>query len=290
MTKKPLPAPRSTSDSRALWQRATELDQAARSSQGPASSQGDEASGLPVPELLEVAREVGISRDSVLLSVAEERLPDGGELRPKGTSPLWHQVLVETLEAVEVPVHLPVEPAEALRLLDETLARPEYRMLPEDRIRVEQSGETVSVFRAGEAQGFFGSSSFHGAMQVADGRVLLASIVGDGRGGSRIRIRMPTYERGMNLALSAGAGGLGGAGGASAGAALGEAAVVGLLGGAVGLLPLAAVVVPAVLGGYAGVGLGVLAFRRLQKWGYRKGNEALQRLARSLEMEARPEG
>jgi hypothetical protein len=48
---------------------------------------------------------------------------------------------------------------------------------------------------------------------------------------------MPASERGMNLALSAGAGGLGGVGGASAGAALGEAAVAGLRGGAVGLPP-----------------------------------------------------
>ncbi|TVR61034.1 MAG: hypothetical protein EA422_13110 [Gemmatimonadales bacterium] len=290
MTRKSLPVPRSLSDSPALWKRATELDQATRSSGEPDSFQGGDASGLPVPELLAVAREVGISPDSVLLSVVEERLPDGGALRPPGTSPLWHQVLVETWDAVEVPVHLAVDPGEALRLLDEILARPEYRMVPEDRIRVEESGETASVFRAGEAQGFFRSSSFHGAMHVADGRVLLASIVGEGCGGSRVRIRMPTYERGMNLALSAGAGGLGGAGCANAGAALGEAAVAGLLGGGVGLLPLAAVVVPAVLGGYAGVGFGVLAFRRLQKWGYRKGEEALKRLARLLEMEARREG
>ncbi len=287
MTKKPRPVARSTGDSRALWKRATELDQGVPARGRPGSPLGVESPGLPVPELLEVAREVGISSDSVLLSVAEERLPDGGELRPPGTSPLWHQVLVETLDAVEVPVLLPVDPAEALRLLDGTLARSEYRMVPEDRIQVEGSGETVSVFRAGEAVGFFGSSSFHGAMQVADGRVLLASIVADEGGGSRLRLRMPAYERGMNLALSAGAGGLGGAGGASAGAALGEAAVAGILGGAAGLLPLATVIVPAVLGGYVGVGLGVLAFRRLQKWGYQKGEEALKRLARLLEMEAR---
>jgi hypothetical protein len=47
--------------------------------------------------------EVGISPDSVLLGVAEERLPDGGELRPQGTSPLWHQVLVEAVEVAVPP-------------------------------------------------------------------------------------------------------------------------------------------------------------------------------------------
>lgn len=287
MTNDQGPTSSSAPVSRKLWQRASELDQELSEPKDSPAPSAAETDQLPVPELLEVAREVGISADSVLLSVAEGRLVDGGELRPGRKSPLWHQVLVETVDALEASLHLPQDPSAAARLLREVLARPEYRMELEDRIEVEASGESVSVFRAGEAVGSFGGSSFHATMLLADGRVLLASVAAVEGGGSRLRLRMPAYERGMNLALSTGAGGLGGLGGLSAGAALGEAVVAAAVGGATGLLPLAGVVVPAVLGAYVGAGAGILAFRRLQKWGFSKGQTALNRLARVLDMEAR---
>jgi hypothetical protein len=283
--------PVSAPDHRTVWQRATELDRQAR---GPhpeeaRSPSPEEGRDLSVPELLDVAREVGISPDSVLITLAQDRLADGGDLRPRETTPLWHLALVETVDALEVSLRLAQEPGSVLSLLDRVLGRPTYRMELEDRIQVDPSEASVSVFRASESGGFFGGSSLHGAMEVADGRVLIVSVVAEPGGGSRLRIRMPAYERGTNLVLSAGAGGLAGVGGTSAGAALGEMAVGALLGGATGLLPIAAVVGPAVLGAYMGVGLGILGFRRLQKWGFRRGQIALNRLARVLEMEARDE-
>jgi hypothetical protein len=278
------------SDTRALWNRATELDRQAASSEARPVPAHEATPPLPLRELLGVAGEVGISPDSVLISVAESRLADGGELRPRAASPLWHLVLVETLDALEVSVELPMAPDAAVELLDRVLERPEYQMALEDRLEDDPSGASVSVFRIGGSGGAFQGSAFHGALELADGRVLIAAVVAEPEGGSRVRIRMPLYDRGTNLVLSAGTAGLAGAGGVSSGAALGEAVVGAVLVGATGLLPLAAVVVPAVLGAYVGAGLGILGFRKLQKWGFGKGRAALNRLARTLELEGRREG
>ena len=61
-----------------------------------------------------------------------------------------------------------------------------------------------------------------------------------------------------------------GASGAGLGTALGEAVLV----------------TPAVVGAYLRVGAGILGFRKLQRWGFGKGQTALAPLARALELEA----
>jgi len=286
----PGPVPRLPSDTRALWNRATELDREAATLEGRSLPSRTATHTLPFKELLGVAREVGISPDSVLIGVAETRLADVTELRPRAASPLWHQVLVETLDALEVSVRLPRAPDAAVELLDRVLQRPEYQMVLEDRLGDDPSEASVSVYRMGESDDDTQESWFHGGLGLADGRVLIAAVVAEPGGGSRVRIRMPLYERGTNLALSAGSGGLAGAGGVSAGVAAGEVVAGALMVGASGLLPLAAVVVPAVAGAYLGAGAGILGFRRLQKWGFGKGKTALNRLARTLEMEGGQDG
>jgi len=284
------PLPQLPSDSRALWNRATELDREAASSERSLVPSHGPAAPLPLHELLSVAREVGISPDSVLIGVAESRLTDGRELRPRASSPLWHLLLVEARDALEVSVLLPSPPGAAVELLDRVLERPEFQMVLEDRLGDDLSEGSVSVFRIGGSDDEFEGSSFHDALELADGRVLIVAVVAEPGAGSRVRIRMPLYDRGTNLVLSAGSAGLTGAGGVSAGAALGEAVAGALLVGASGLLPVAAVVAPAVLGAYVGAGAGILGFRKLQKWGFGKGRSALNRLARTLEMEARSVG
>ncbi len=236
------PSPLPPSDPRSLWERAAELDrQRASAGEGGLRSPAN-ARELSVAELLEVGREVGISPDSVLLSVAEGRLPDGNELRPRRESPLWHRLLVEIRDALEVPLHLAVPPGVALQLLDEVMERQEYRMTLEDRIGTDADEAWVSVFRNAGGDGLFQGSDFHGTLHLTDGRVLVVAVLPDADGGSRVRIRMPLYERGVNLTFSGASGGLAGA--------------------------------------------GVLAFRKLQRWGFGKGRTALARLGRALEMEA----
>lgn len=159
-------------------------------------------------------------------------------------------------------------------------------MALEDRIEQESGEASVSVFRNVGSDGLFDQAPFHGALHLSDGRVLVVAVVSEPDGGSRVRVRMPLYERGVNLTISGGAGIGGGAAGAALGAAAGEAVAGVVLVGATGLLPLAAVVVPAVLGAYVGVGAGVLGFRRLQSWGFGKGHTALSQLARVLETAA----
>lgn len=274
-------------NTRALWKRAAELDRDAAPAEGRSVPHPEPEAPLALPELLGVAQEVGISPESVLIGVAETRLADAGELRPRAASPLWHLILVETLDALEVSVRLPMAPDDAVRLLDRVLDRPEYQMSLEDRLGDDLAEASVSVFRKGASDDGAQGSSFHDALELADGRVLIAAVVAEPGAGSRVRIRAPLYDRGTNLALSAGTAGLAGAGGISSGAALGEAVAGALLVGTAGLLPLAAVVVPAVLGAYVGAGAGIVAFRRLQKWGFGKGRTALNRLARTLELEGR---
>lgn len=280
-----LPSPLPPSDSRALWERAAELDRERAIGEEGAPSPGG-ARELSVEELMEVAAEVGIGPDSVLVSVAEERLPDGSELRPRKESPLWHRVLVEIRDALEVSVRLAVPPGAALQLLDGVMGRREYRMSLEDRIGNDPDRASVSVYRNMGGDGLFEGSDFHGTLHLTDGRVLIVAVLPDPEGGSRVRIRMPLYERGVNLAISGVSGGVVGSAGASAGTALGEAVVGALLAGATGIGPLALVVTPAVVGAYLGVGVGILGFRKLQKWGFGKGQTALNRLARVLELEA----
>jgi hypothetical protein len=276
----------SAPDPRSLWERAAELDRerAPPEEGGPLLSA--DARELSVAEMVEVGREVGISPDSVLLSVAEGRLPDGNELKPRRESPLWHRILIEVRDAVEVPLRLAVPPDVALQLLDEVMERQEYRMSLEDRMISEEDEASVSVFRNMAEEGVLPGSEFHGTLHLTDGRVLVIAVLPDPEGGSRIRIRMPLYERGVNLTISGVSGGVTGAGGASLGTALGEAMVGAVLGGATGILPLAMVVAPAVVGAYMGVGAGILGFRKLQRWGFGKGQSALVRLARALELEA----
>jgi hypothetical protein len=277
--------PRMPSDTRAIWERATELDRARTAPHDGEAFLPAEPSAPSLPELLEVAREVGISIDSVLLSVAEGRLSDAEDLRPRRESPLWHRFLIEVRDALEVSLHLPLTPSDALEVVDAAMARPDYRMALEDRVGGEGDAPSVSVFR--NPGGTLESSSFRDTLHLCDGRVVVVAIVSDPGGGSMLRLRMPLYERGMNLSLGGGAGVLGGAVGVSAGAAAGEAVVSALTAGAAGLLPLALVVAPAVLGAYGGFGLGVAGFRRLQRWGFGKGQTALNGLARVLELEAR---
>lgn len=284
---KHLPARRPASDNRYLWRRAAEMDLEAERNGGTGTPNPLAPSQhLSTAELLEVGREAGISPDSVLLSVAESRLADADELRPRGESPLWHRLLTEVRDALEVSVTLPLPPADAVQVVDEVMARREFRLSLEDRVGEGPDGETVSIYRNAGGEGALSGSGFHGALMLSDGRVLLVAVLPAEEGGSRVRIRMPLYERTTNLALSGVSAGTAGAGGLAGGAALGEALVGAILAGSTGILPLALVVTPAVAGAYLGAGAGVLAFRKLQGWGFGKGRVALNRLARVLEVAA----
>ncbi|CAN5675591.1 hypothetical protein BH23GEM11_BH23GEM11_07010 [soil metagenome] len=264
----------------------------ARSLGGPGPEQTlPTSAALSVPELLEVGREVGIAPESVLLGLAESRLPDAPEVRPRRSAPAWQRILIDFRDALEVSVVLPLPPAEAREVVDSVLTGREFRMHLEDRIGDGPRGEEVRVYRtASHEGGFGGSNAFHSSLALSDARVLLVSVVGGSEGGqasgtSRLRMRMPLFERGTNLAISGSAAGVVGASGAAGGVALGEAAAGILLATATGgLLPLAIVAVPAAAGALLGMGGGILGFRRIQGWGFGKGEAALRRVARALHL------
>lgn len=240
---------------------------------------------LTVGQALDVGHEVGIAPDSILLGMAEERLPDAGDRRLREDSPLWQRALVEIRDALEVSVRLPLAPDAALSLVDDVMDRDAYQMTLEDRIADGERGASVSVFRRMHGK-LFEHSSLHSALELSDGRVLAVAITPDLHGGSRLRLRIPLYERNTNLMLGSVTGIGGGVGGLGLGASGGGAVAGSVLAGSAGILPVLAVAIPAVAGAYLGLGVGLLAFRRLQKWGFKQGETALRQLARFLETEA----
>lgn len=269
----------SEAQARALWKRATELQaDAERDRPGGELRPAVPARGLSVEQVTEVAEEVGISRDKVLVALAEERLSDTGSRQAaKDPSPLV-RLLVEDTKAVEVELVVDAPPTAVARALHRLTAGPDFSLTLEDRLAPDPEREIVVVYRNAGRSGLV-SSEFHGAMHVSDARVVVASIAGREEG-SLVTLRFPTYERGVNLAVSGGAVVLGGSGGLASGVWTGEQ-----LAALAGMGELVFVAYGALLGGLAGAGIGVAAFRRLQRWGYGKGREALRRLARALSLE-----
>lgn len=121
----------------------------------------------------------------------------------------------------------------------------------------------------------------HGALDIADARVVLIAMhaVEDG---TRLRVRVPLYRRGVNAAVGSGSVLLGGG---LAGAA-GVEVVTGILGAAAAGAVAATGVGAALAGGAAGLWV----FRRFYHWGSSNGETVVQSLVRAIALEAESGG
>ncbi len=121
----------------------------------------------------------------------------------------------------------------------------------------------------------------------------------DRLGDDAFKPKLRTYRdlgsgEGGSVTLSGVSAGFVGLGGGVAGLELGGAAagVVGLASasgaapGPVGLLALAVMTGPTLAGAAVGVGAGFWGFRRFQRWGFEKGQTALERVTRAIALEA----
>jgi hypothetical protein len=134
--------------------------------------------------------------------------------------------------------------------------------------------DAVLVYRLGSDE-----SNFQDHLNWADARVLLFTIRQEAEQ-TRIRVRVPLYRRGINLALTGGASTLVGAGGMSLGASASAALPAAITATA------ALAMLPVAVGGLAGAALGVAIYRGLYRWVYRAGASAVGKLLQAIAMEA----
>jgi hypothetical protein len=162
----------------------------------------------------------------------------------------------------------------AFAALRAVASRPAFDLILESAIGSDPVRDAVLVYRLGSD-----NSNFQDHLNWADARVLLFRIRPDGDH-TRIRVRVPLYRRGINLALTGGASTLVGAGGMSLGASA-SAALSSAITATAGLAML-----PVAMGSLVGAALGVALYRGLYRWVYRDGSGAIGKLLQAIAMEA----
>jgi hypothetical protein len=264
-------------DARDLWERAIELQASAESSAVRLPSAVRER-GLSLDQVVAAAKGAGIDPTFVRMAVAERRLPDADEVRRDRRTARWARSLLAGVEAIEVGGVVPAPPERAVAAFDAVVARPSFQMVLEDRVGPDPPLEGVLVYRIHGHAGT--TSSFHPAMAVADVRVMMVTAEAEGDG-TIVRLRLPQFEHGTNLVLwggiTGGSGVAGGFGGAAAGAALGSV---------VGTASTLLVAGTAGAGALAAGATALAGSRAIAAWGRRKGVHELQRLLRTVAIEA----
>lgn len=275
----------SDEEAREIWHRASRLQRAAeRTEARDHIAAGEDAviaydpSALPVDQVVGAATEAGISADHVLLALAERRLADWEAIRPGRWTSRWLRRLVGGTEAVEVSRFVRASPRRVLRAVERTTAAGEFQLAAEGKYGESAMQGIALVLRSSSP--FSSPSSFHRALDIADGRAVIATIRAEDDG-TRLRLRAPLYRRGLNLTLVGGSAGLVGGGGAAGGVAVGNTAA-GLLGAAA----LTGALSGAALGLLLGGGASVWGYRKLYAWGVSKGETAVRRLASAIATEA----
>lgn len=264
---------------RALWERAIELQQSAERKPGTRRQfAAPDAGGYTLEQIVASAEDAGVDSEFIRLAVAEARLPHGDSGNPGHWTARVMRRVTGAPDALEVTGTIGAPPDRAIPAFQRVLSQPEYRLVLADRVGPDPPLEGVLVYRIDTPA--FGGGSFHGAMTVADAKILFVTAREDG-GRTVLQFRLPHFEHGANLVLtglfSAGLGTTGAYGGTAAGTSL-----AGLLGTA----SVAAMAGPAAAGAVIGGALGVAGFRSLNRWGRRKGRTALQQLLHAVQLEA----
>lgn len=229
---------------------------------------------------MDAAVEAGISADHVLLALAERRLADWDAIRPERWTTRWLRRLVGDADALEVSRFVDVSPSTVLAAIGRVTADGEFALTAEGRFGEDPAQGVALVLRSAPSSTGTRPSAFHTSLDLADGRAVIASIRAEDEG-TRLRLRVPLYRRGLNLTLAGSSAGLAGGGGAAGGVAVGDAAA-----GLFGAAALTGAWSGAVLGLLLGSGVGVWGYRRLYTWGVAKGETALRQLASAIATEA----
>jgi hypothetical protein len=232
--------------------------------------------GLSLEQVSAAAEGAGIDPDFVRFALAERRLPDAENLRRERGRVRWVQrFLAHKADAIDVATIIHATPQRVLESVRSVFPKPPFELMLEDNLGDDPIKDGVLVYRLQESES---ESSFQSDMDIADARVLLVTIRPEGEV-TRLRMRVPLFRPGINLALGTGTAGLAGAGGAWGGTTVG-----GALGGLIGVAA-AGLVVP-VMGALVGTVAGVAIYRRFFRWAIRTGESALQRLTRAVTVEA----
>lgn len=275
----------SDEEAREIWRRASRLQGAAERAEardqiapGEDTVAAHDPSTLPVEQVVGAATEAGISVDHVLLALAERRLADWEAIRPERWTTRWLRRLVGQADAVEVSRFVRASPSRVLGAVEQVTADEEFKLADEGRYGEDPAQGIALVLRS--ASPSTRPSAFHSALDIADGRSVIATIRAEDEE-TRLRLRAPLYRRGLNLTLAGGSAGLAGGGGAAGGVVVGDA-VAGLL----GATALTGAWSGAALGLLLGGGVGVWGYRKLYAWGVAKGETAMRRLASAIATEA----
>ena len=267
----------SDEEARELWRRAAELHAAAdhsRARQRALVRAGER--GLTLEDVSAAAEGAGIGADYVRLALAERQLPDGDAIRRDRWTARWLRRVVGDRDAIHVSRVVDAEPARVLEAFRAIAERPPYDLRLEDGIGEDPLRDGVLIYRRGARAG----SAFDGALELADARVVFVTVRAED-GGARVRLHVPLFRRGVNLAVGGVSAGVLGAGASWCGWALGGAVAAGL-----GVASLAALAVPAGVGALAGGALGLGGFRRLYHGLVRRAEAALGGLLGAVAVEA----
>jgi hypothetical protein len=262
----------SDEQARELWRRAAELQAAAERTQQRALVA--DSSGLSLEQVALAAEGAGIDPDYVRVALAEKQLPDAEALNRDLWTARWLRKILREPDAIEESRVINSSPAAVFAALRTVAGKPSFDLTLESTLGSDPLRDAVLVYRLGSDD-----SKFQDNLDWADARVLLVTIRAEGEH-TRIRVRVPLYRRGINLALTGGASTIlatiGTSAGVSASAAL-PAAIAGTA--TLAMLPVA-------LGGIAGAALGIGLYRGLYRWVYRDGVTAIGKFLHAIAAEA----
>jgi hypothetical protein len=260
----------SDEQARAIWQRAAELQaEAERAGERQLPARAAESAGLTLAQVAQAAEAAGIDPDFVRLAVAEQQLPDADEIDPQRRSARWLRALLREPDAFELRRIIRAPPEQVLQALRTVALRPPYELVHEATVGADPVQDAVLVYR-----GTRNNSSFGQSLNYGDVRVLLFAIRAHPEG-TQLHVRVPLYRRGVNL---------GGTSGFAAGAGWGGAMLGNM---AVGMLPAAGALAaaPIILGGGAGVVLGVRLYKALYRSFFNGSKASVGQLLNAIELE-----
>lgn len=278
--------PLSEEQARRLWARASELqeeDLRRRERGGPVPARTDTGRGFELEHVRAAAVEAGIPKEFVDLAVAEmvagAEPPDPVLERRIARFLGSRRYALESSRVIEAP------PGVVLDRLTDLVTRDPYGLTLTDRVGEDVIEGGALVFRApgmAERKGDFGM-----ALSFSDMREFFFQARAAGDGHTELRIRAPLlYSRKMNYRVGAGLTGAAALGSGTGSGAATAALLAGVLTGPLGWVVAGGA---ALLGSAGGAALCVTGYRKLFRYGLRKGQEGLDTMLRviAVNVEAR---